>query len=450
MTIPGSELGSAPAAPGVAAPGPSPSGRPPAGPPPIPPELLLLRELFADHYRTTKIPPPPRFGKREFGFLFFDRPGMVRHLGMGSRAQLQQFLARRVPMHAYHSTAYYTSPGASTMPEKGWLGADLIFDLDADHLKNAHLLTFEQMLLSVKAMAQRLLDDFLIPDLGFGPDHVHVTFSGGRGYHLHVDDPSVQTLESHERREIVDYILGTELLEDRLLDRTAVEPAMERARPRREESYSIPDPSEGGWRRKVHDALIELLDAAAAAEGAEAGKGVEMVIAGISTRLPETPLKDVRALARHLFSGQYPNRPIDRARQELTLDFGKKEQTILIAFARAYYEVKTGETDVPVTSDIKRLIRLPGSLHGKTGLAVTHVALDALADFDPLRDAVALPMEGREITVQGTKEETIHLAGQEFRLRPAEDQALPVAAAAFALGRRIARLPTAGPRDQAQ
>ncbi|MCA1813180.1 MAG: hypothetical protein LC624_04420 [Halobacteriales archaeon] len=35
----------------------------------------------------------------------------------------------------------------------------------------------------------------------------------------------------------------------------------------------------------------------------------------------------------------------------------------------------TGETDEPVTSDVKRLIRLPGSVHGKTGLRVVPVPL---------------------------------------------------------------------------
>ena len=35
-----------------------------------------------------------------------------------------------------------------------------------------------------------------------------MAFSGGRGYHIHIFDPKVLTLESPERREIVDYITG--------------------------------------------------------------------------------------------------------------------------------------------------------------------------------------------------------------------------------------------------
>ncbi len=48
----------------------------------------------------------------------------------------------------------------------------------------------------------------------------------------------------------------------------------------------------------------------------------------------------------------------------------------------------TAEIDEPVTSDIKRLIRLPLSLHGKTGLKVTPMDREELTGFDPLRDAV--------------------------------------------------------------
>ena len=39
-----------------------------------------------------------------------------------------------VPSHIYYSSAYYQTPGAPTMDTKKSTGADLIFDLDADHL----------------------------------------------------------------------------------------------------------------------------------------------------------------------------------------------------------------------------------------------------------------------------------------------------------------------------
>ena len=51
------------------------------------------------------------------------------------------------------------------MKEKIWQGADLIFDLDADHLRNAPK-SYGEMLVLVKKETQKLLT-FLFSDFGF-------------------------------------------------------------------------------------------------------------------------------------------------------------------------------------------------------------------------------------------------------------------------------------------
>ena len=45
--------------------------------------------------------------------------------------------------------------------------------------------------------------------------------------------------------------------------------------------------------------------------------------------------------------------------------------------------------DEPVTGDVHRLIRLPGSLHGGSGLRVTTMTSKELEDFDPMTKAIA-------------------------------------------------------------
>ncbi len=42
-------------------------------------------------------------------------------------------LAETVPSDVYHSCAYYENPDFD-MDKKGWIGADLVFDIDADHI----------------------------------------------------------------------------------------------------------------------------------------------------------------------------------------------------------------------------------------------------------------------------------------------------------------------------
>ena len=51
------------------------------------------------------------------------------------------------------------------------------------------------------------------------------------------------------------------------------------------------------------------------------------------------------------------------------------------------------EIDEPVTIDIHRLIRYPGSLHGKTGFKVQELTLKQLEDFNPFN-------ENEEISIQ--------------------------------------------------
>ena len=50
---------------------------------------------------------------------------------------------------------------------------------------------------------------------------------------------------------------------------------------------------------------------------------------------------------------------------------------------------QTSQIDTVVTTDIHRLIRLNGSLHGKTGLRKIQVQQNDIESFDPLKEAVA-------------------------------------------------------------
>src|SRR5437870_5034213 len=169
----------------------------------------FLKTQFHRYYDGSKPTLPDRFGRREFGFMFWTAGIVQRHLGFSREEELRSFLSSRVPAHAYYSSAYYETPNAPTMEEKGWLGADLIFDLDADHLPGAQSMTYPEMLEAIRLKIVKLYDEFLVEDFGVDVSNMRIVFSGGRGYHIHVRDPRVLTLGSHERREIVDWIFGT-------------------------------------------------------------------------------------------------------------------------------------------------------------------------------------------------------------------------------------------------
>ena len=130
---------------------------------------------------------------------------MRRHMGFSGPDDMQEYIKSLVPAHAYYSTAYYRAPQAPTMGDKEWLGADLIFDLDADHIVRG---SYDDMLDRIKEEAGKLLD-ILNNELGIDMRTVRLVFSGGRGYHVHVQEIGFRDFGPAERREIVDYLCGT-------------------------------------------------------------------------------------------------------------------------------------------------------------------------------------------------------------------------------------------------
>ena len=92
-------------------------------------------EKFSTYYRNPRytFPSPQSFSQREFAFLLFKERAMVRHKTFSNPASLCSFVRERIPSDIYHSCAYYENPEAD-MDKKGWSGADLVFDIDADHI----------------------------------------------------------------------------------------------------------------------------------------------------------------------------------------------------------------------------------------------------------------------------------------------------------------------------
>ena len=106
--------------------------------------LEFLQNNFREYYEKNKVGLPDRFGRREFAFILFGGKGMIRHIGFNKKIQFINFFRERIPGHAYYSSAYYQKPDAPAMQEKNWMGAELIFDLDSDHLPDAEKLTYAE------------------------------------------------------------------------------------------------------------------------------------------------------------------------------------------------------------------------------------------------------------------------------------------------------------------
>ena len=80
----------------------------------------FILDSFKQYYSSEKVPPPAGLENREFGAILMGR-SMWRHLGFAGPEAMQGFLTKNIPLHVYHSAAYYEDPNAPTMEKKRWL-----------------------------------------------------------------------------------------------------------------------------------------------------------------------------------------------------------------------------------------------------------------------------------------------------------------------------------------
>ena len=388
----------------------------------------FLKAQFHRYYETTKPSPPDRFGRREFGFMFWTAGIVQRHLGFGREEELRSFLASRVPAHAYYSSAYYETPNAPTMEEKGWLGADLVFDLDADHLPNAAKMSYPEMLEAIRLKILHLYDDFLGADFGFEEKAMRIVFSGGRGYHIHVFDERVWPLGSHERREIVDWITGKGLDVGAVFRESAFDKKEFQGHTRVKTRLVAPAVNEPGWRGKIMRGINALVAKLETLPSEEAIKFLTS-FDGVSER-------EAKDLYENLFKPRGTKsrviRGVDRLREGQLESLSDRNRDLVIRLVQELQPVRLealggvslegivqrAETDEPVTSDIKRLIRMPSSLHGKTGLQVVPMSRDEIDEFRPLRDAVPQAWTDDSVRVHLKNKISMEIRGEAFNLAP--------------------------------
>jgi DNA primase small subunit len=399
-----------------------------------------VSESFKDHYSygARFVESPPKIEQREFGFLSFGGNVMYRHIRFKDANKLENYLMRYAPAHAYFSAAYYRNPDVP-MKEKEWLGADLVFDIDADHFdllcQETHdrwkckicgtegkghpphkcakcgKVSFivenwlcENCLNAAKYEAQKLLD-ILVQDFGFDPSiDLSVNFSGNRGYHVHVRSPYAVGLDQPSRREIVDYVLGTGIQADyQGIKRKVVDDG----------SLSV----QWGWRERSMKALYDFIST----------MNIDQLRdLKVSKKNSNKLIKNQEKILDILMLGE-PSR-ISNIIDSNTL--GKLLEVAV--------EKQASAIDTVVTTDLRRLIRLPNTLHGKTGWLTQKISIEDLSDYDPLTMAIAFREGTEKVYIKHAPK--ISLMGETYGPFKEEAQELPLSVVMFLLCRKAARV----------
>jgi DNA primase small subunit len=402
--------------------------------------VTFLKKEFSNYYRNIKLDLPDRFTRREWGFLFIGESFMQRHIAFRRTSDITHFLSGQVssrgkkkeqfqnlnvPAHVYYSSAYYQEPALQPMPAKveGWLGADLIFDLDDDHLRNIEGLTPEERLKKVKKIVQKkLLDDFILGDLGIEEKFIKIAFSGSRGYHIHIRDPKLFNLSSAERREIVDYLTGTGLNLDRIFpDEVFETKEFGGKKYSKKPKIVTPKLDSPGWRGRMARGILELIHDLSILSEDAAIEELNMLCKNLKYKNKPIQAKDINDVYFELFSKTNLGITKDTFKERNILEIFSKDRLrdVFLEIVREHQKIAmAGETDEPVTTDVKRLIRLPTSLHGKTGFQVVPLKIDDLNDFDPFRDAIAFEDEVLKVKIMVKDKFNFRLGSEKFSIKP--------------------------------
>jgi DNA primase small subunit len=247
-----------------------------------------------------------------------------------------------------------------------------------------------------------------LDDLGFNEKDLEIVFSGGRGYHVHVMDERVRNLKSPERREIVDYILGTGLDSDRILVKETK--IVEGFRGQKTMGVWQIGGFEGkrhgfGWNRRVARYIAGKLALIGGMEDKEARKELKKF------ELETKPVSDLLKVSRN------PAELVkirEEGRLEIKGNLKGFFKNMLDGTIDEFKIDLAGKTDEPVTADIKRLIRLPGSIHGGSSFGVIPLKRKELETFNPLEDAIIFT--DTPVRVLVTRPQEVEMRGKIYRV----------------------------------
>ncbi len=351
---------------------------------------------------------------------------MIRHKRFSRIEDFQEVLSQFAPSDVYHSCAYYENPDFD-MDKKGWVGADLVFDIDADHIPTSCNKIHDEFkcgkcgfsgrgitpevcpvcegqkfetktwpcdlcLQSAKEETAKLID-MLEKDFGFSLNEIRVFFSGHRGYHVHIEEKSIRILDAVSRKEIVDYVTGVGLS---ILDIGGKEKTVKKA----SREFTLLD---SGW-----DKRLKL---------------------GMQNFILNATKDDLRSIGLKNYSllnskQTILDRCINNSRWNSVPGVSGATWRKI---ASRIKDTQSAKIDTVVTTDLHRLIRMNGTLHGKTGLKKVEFSAEHLEDFDPFTEAVAFKRGKVQVSVSSAPE--FRLGGETLGPYKNKTIDLPVAAA---------------------
>lgn len=250
-----------------------------------------------------------------------------RYNAFSTIKELTDKIKKQAPYAIYTSVSHYNNPSQ----REGWLRAELVFDIDGRDLparrctcEPGHVceICLEDAKEVALALIETLQDDF-------GLKSLFLIYSG-RGYHVRCSDASAMAIE--DRGNVFDYVTGSKVPQDLFMVK----------------GYAA------AFRRMAALTLSKVDQ--------------------LQTRGGPTILKERESIVEALLK-----------RDKVTLEKMVKKKA-LEDLLKEITLINQESVDGKCTIDIKRILRLPTSLHSKVSMICTVV--NNWEKFDPVRDAV--------------------------------------------------------------
>ena len=365
-----------------------------------------LDEAVGEFYKNTKL-HISFIPRREFQINGWS--GYVtRHKSFKTTEEIKTSLHRNPPSGFFASTARYLDPGfknaekgKDSMTNKQFVCSDLAFDLDYTDLPGHESRDYMENLQLIADHTRRLIDKYLVQDLGINKDDLLISFSGGKGFHVRV--PNMQHLDKYARTNLQEYISGHNVEPEAVFDIQRVERSMPVIRLRQSLNRST---YKGGWSGKVTATawdFISELNEMSATEAVEAikenwprhktgpKKGQKKNCANKTVQRMVTNIKNNMD---KLVSGNI-TAALERNKSDI-----KNFTDLLMQKA---IDEKGCAIDLSVTKDVKKQLRIPGSFHGGSGMPCVVITYFDLILIDSTLTIVRDKLGDDEVTFTLTK-----------------------------------------------
>ncbi len=401
---------------------------------------MLRREnilaLFREYYATADL-AVENIPRREIAFQTWDSR-MVRHQSHDSIESLRELAQKRAPKALYASLSYYLDPSHKSPKEvdrksvncqecghsyksdapkapcpkcgvenekantntKDRRAMDLAFDIDYGDIPGAKDRTPTENL-GAAALSTHNLAKILVNDLGFDYSDLNITFSGRKGFHIRLSNShplfsdSNQTDES-VRKALVNYVGGYDF--DKM-DFLLIKAHAQAANTWHLKGY------ESGWGKRFNESIEYFLKVAE--------KDMETFTKVLTLYTPWYTDKKRYGTKKSLPSqkviGGFRNACNEHRdgilKGQDIRQMKDSEANRLLAFALARTRLRYASfVDRVVTADKARVLRVPGSLHGSSGMVCCTVpSIDYLADMSWVLDLQKELLGDEEVEVSISK-----------------------------------------------